>query len=391
MWQRYKEIKHAISLVPTVVFGDIFWAKWSRISENLYLSKLPFRNDKESLENFAKKNQEEYKDQPIGLVVSVTENYEVNKPVWILGYILGLDPIRKDEWEAKDIQHLLLDMEDFTTTVDLEKAVKALIRIQANREQKKAVLIHCKAGRSRSPMMVACVLAVFDVGLQTIHKEKNAEELVGLAIKIIEKERPHINLASGNINTAIKIVDDARKLLRENPNAVKEYIEEETKLLESEEKKITIALKKEVDACIRSPEIKEQIMGLDSYRKLVEYKEKLLKEEPIFKSILGQPERAKHINRLIISIDEAKDSQWYKELVQLTGPLNDLISATPYWMGNNIDEDQAIRESLVKVFKADIEKLLFEKIKQKSNCSFDDFHEIFSFPVGEKIAMSPRR
>ncbi len=460
MWHYIRRGIHAISLIPTMLLG---WDKWSRVATNLYVSKVPFSQEEKSLNSFSQEKQDKYQDQAIGLVVSATEDFEINEPILPLFFGNRLDPIRSKEWEEKNIRHLLLDIKDFTSAVNLEKTINDIITIQTYREEfKKAALVHCKAGRSRSPMIVSATIGTFDLpkfqnapsyfvrlmeeefvikdgefiikkdAVKKIMEEnkcdKNAyvylsdsknenitclyrdfgklrplenplslldkngtfpglieelkmedkqcnelsvtqinnlimkttssrvgtnKELVDTAVAIISHNRPHINLAEGNIVTAILLVEETRKYLKEHPDAIKECFEKENQWLINQSKKNDlIKQKREQDLLI-----KKQIIQLQSYKNLLEYKDKLLKNEPWMKAMLsGPPERVKHIINLLTSMEKSKDDKWQEDLLKLTGPANDLLSATPYWMGD--EADQAERESLIKNFKKEVEDLL---------------------------------
>lgn len=473
MWHYIRRGIHAISLIPTMLLG---WDKWSRVATNLYVSKVPFSQEEKSLNSFSEEKQEKYQDQAIGLVVSATENFEINEPILPLFFGNRMDPIRSKEWEEKNIRHLLLDIKDFTSDVNLAQTINDVITIQVYRQEfKKAALVHCKAGRSRSPMIVSATLGTFDLPLleevptyfirlkddefsikdkelvikrDAVKKiieenklEKNAycyvcdsknenvtclyredeklraienpislldknitfpnliaelkleekpfnelsteqvinfiskttpsrvgssKQLVETAVAIISHNRPHINLAEGNILTAVQLVTETRKYLIAHPNAIKERAEIEKQwLIDQTKKNNLIKQKREQDIVI-----KKQIMQLQSYKNLLEYKDKLLKNEPWVKAMLsGPPERVKHIINLLTSMEKSKDDKWQEDLLKLTGPANDLLTATPYWMGD--DADQAERESLIKNFKKEVEDLIkpSRELEEKSELS----------------------
>src|SRR5690349_18827724 len=103
----FRRVIHGISLLPTMLFR---WDKWSRVATNLYVSKVPFSQEEQSLNTFSEKKQEKYQDQAIGLVVSATEKFEINEPIFPFIFGNRYDPIRSSAWEEKNIRHLLLNI-----------------------------------------------------------------------------------------------------------------------------------------------------------------------------------------------------------------------------------------------------------------------------------------
>jgi hypothetical protein len=60
-------------------------------------------------------------------------------------------------------------------------------------------------------------------------------------------------------------------------------------------------------------------------------------------------------------MEKAKDDKWQEDLLKLTGPASDLLSASPYWMRGDAQTDQAEREALIHDFKNEVEKLILLK------------------------------
>lgn len=315
---------------------------WNKIGKNLFLSKIPLRGEKERIIDFI---TNECKQAPLGLVVSVVQDYELTET----GYFM--DPIRPDEWKQNEqaeppIEQCRLDMKDFNSEVNVNEAVKLIFRIQEEyREKNKSVLIHCKAGKSRSAMLASCVLAVFDLCEDKNNIMKPSEDLVEMAVEEIFANRKQIKVSSALKQTAVTIVNEARRVQNEKLCKALE--------LKQQEEKHGLSLKERADQCFSNAEIKEEIMHMEAFKNMTAYKNALIKE-----ASLKYPKRAEHIERLLTAIVEAKDGQWYAELVELTGPSKDLLNASPFFNVLDADVDRHKREMLIEKLKNDVESLI---------------------------------
>ena len=199
--EKIKRVKRDISYIPTYIFvKKNWWKSCNRIGKNLYLSKVPGKEDRKEFEKFSEDNQEKYHDDKLGLVVSVQEEFELNEP------ISGMcTPIKPNEWIERGVEHHRLDMPDFKTNVDFDAAVNTLLKIEAFRH-KRAIITHCKAGRSRSTTIMAAVLAVFE--LREENPKASIPDLVKLAKKQIAANRHNINFSTRYEQLCIKIIEE---------------------------------------------------------------------------------------------------------------------------------------------------------------------------------------
>lgn len=347
----FEKLLHLVSYgFPKAMEKAGYWDPRNLIAKNIFLSRLPEREEEKEIIEFVKS-----KGAPLGLVVSTVKHYEINKSLPLM------DPVRPDEWKQLGIKHHRLPMQDFGSKVIIKTAANIVLEIQKCRDNNESVLVHCKAGRTRSAMLVACVLAVFDLGQDKEHKDKSPEQLIDLAVDQMLLNRKQVKLFNAIKATAAEIVIEARRMLQIQAGDISSL--------------------EELNQSFANQAIKNEIMKMDAYKELVSYKDKITKDV-MFKAI---PKRAQHIDKLLTSIAEAKDANWYSELIQLTGPSKDLVSAAPYFNVTDADRDKSVRESLVERLKNDVESLLC------LNLGWDPakFQSAFS-PLDSKPAMSLR-
>jgi predicted protein tyrosine phosphatase len=106
------------------------WRRFDKIEDNLYLSMLPLWFDKEELK------------EQFDAIISMNKSWE-----------LFMSPDF-----AKHFEHLHLPTQDYNVEVkeaDVENGVNFIKQMLA---QNKKCLVHCKAGRGRSVVIVACYL-----------------------------------------------------------------------------------------------------------------------------------------------------------------------------------------------------------------------------------------
>ncbi|KAL1237099.1 Phosphatidylglycerophosphate phosphatase PTPMT1 [Trichinella pseudospiralis] len=84
----------------------------------------------------------------IGGVVCLTEPHEIEHR-WAAA---------KDDWEARGVSYFWLPIRDFWYSTSLENVREAVKFIEECEQSGKKVYVHCKAGRSRSAMIVMCYL-----------------------------------------------------------------------------------------------------------------------------------------------------------------------------------------------------------------------------------------
>lgn len=208
MGNEVKEVKNSASFHLATALPNALGLTqaWNSIAKNLILGRIPLKGDKEDLFeiDFIKSYCVSQGD-PLGLVVSVVEEYEITKKR------KGMNPILPKNWLESGVDHFRLTMEDGNPKVSISDVIELVFKIQQYRASK-TVLIHCKAGKTRSAMVVCCVLAMFDFYDTT----KSSEALVSETISYIAKSRREINISSDFEERAVEIVQAMREMIDEN-------------------------------------------------------------------------------------------------------------------------------------------------------------------------------
>src|SRR3990167_1586652 len=124
--------------------------------------------------------------------------------------------VKPKHWFEKNVKHIHVPMLDFTADLEPEIGAAILEEMEACIEQGDIVYLHCKAGRSRSGMMVAAYL----------QKWGGDELLPGKEIKEIEAYlkqdglRPQVDIGTEKCKKAHEIADFSRQSDQLNLNKV---------------------------------------------------------------------------------------------------------------------------------------------------------------------------
>jgi atypical dual specificity phosphatase len=130
-----------IVLLPTIGYGVFLefigvrtW--YTRIDEHCILGAMPMRH------NYLKIVEKEN----VKAILTLNEDHE-------LEYSLT-----KAEWAELNVDHMQIAVEDYVGVANLEQIKKGIDFIYKHKEMNNTVYVHCKAGRYRSALMVACYL-----------------------------------------------------------------------------------------------------------------------------------------------------------------------------------------------------------------------------------------
>jgi len=133
-----------VTFVPSLIYNLVMeragMLRWfDRIDDRIILGALPFKSMTKQL----------VEEEGVGGVVSMNEDYE-------LKYLSNMT----EEWSQAGVRFLQLSTTDIFEAPNQEKlqsGVKFIEDFDKNNE-KNAVYVHCKAGRTRSSTLVACYL-----------------------------------------------------------------------------------------------------------------------------------------------------------------------------------------------------------------------------------------
>ena len=197
-----------------------YWAKHSQIVSGLFLGVIPtnatamgdgFCDTPQEIIDFIKQTNP---TRSLCLVVSVVERCELEKDSF-----LGVSTVTPDQWKRAGMEHLLVEMQDFTANLNnKEEAITALFKMKKAIDSGNSVYVHCKAGRSRSAMLCAIYLAAF-----VINPETKKNYTLPEAIQTIKNARKQTKIEENKVAMATEILKEIHvQLGHQKPNNVLE-------------------------------------------------------------------------------------------------------------------------------------------------------------------------
>lgn len=156
---------HKLAFYPSIYYGialEYFGLRqwYTRIDENCILGALPMKRNYQDI----------IRNEKINAVLTLNQDHELE---W---------SVSKTEWEKHGIDFLQVSVEDFTGVANMDQIEQSLSFISKHRNMNKCVYVHCKAGRYRSALIVACYLIH--------HKNMSPSE----AIQHLKTLRPNVIL-----------------------------------------------------------------------------------------------------------------------------------------------------------------------------------------------------
>ncbi|MBA2709102.1 MAG: dual specificity protein phosphatase family protein [Tatlockia sp.] len=139
---------------------------------------------------------------PGGLIVSCNESYE-------LAGVATVVPVTPPfSWQPVGIDHHHLPFIDFSDEVHPHLVLEALAKIMEVYHRGGTVYIHCKAGRSRSPLIASLVLyfiehsssPIQDYTVETLRASLNAK------IAALTEQRPQTKIDDDKINLGVRVL-----------------------------------------------------------------------------------------------------------------------------------------------------------------------------------------
>ena len=169
-------ILNKIALYPSIVYGVAMeylgmrtW--YTRIDEHCVLGALPMeRNYKQIIET-----------EKVKAVLTLNEDHELYYS------------ISKSEWARQGINYLQIPIKDYVGVASLEQIKKSVEFIKKHKEKNECVYVHCKAGRYRSALIVACYL----IGTKEMKPEQAISFLVSLRPHVILNAKRQLNAMNG--------------------------------------------------------------------------------------------------------------------------------------------------------------------------------------------------
>lgn len=156
---------HKLAFYPSIYYGVTLeylgLRKWyTRIDENCILGALPMKRNYLDI----------IRNENVKAVLTLNQDHELE---W---------SVPKSEWQRHGVDFLQVSIEDFTGVANLDQIEQSISFISKYKNMNQCVYVHCKAGRYRSALIVACYLIS--------HKKMSPSE----AIQHLKNLRPNVIL-----------------------------------------------------------------------------------------------------------------------------------------------------------------------------------------------------
>ncbi len=322
------------------------WDRWNRVGKNLYLSKQPYADEKDDLEKFIKLNKE-----TLGLVISAISNFE------LAGIGLSNLVVFPENWEVDSIKHRHLLMQDFQADVPCTAVIARILEMRASILDEKAVVVHCKAGRARSAMVVLVYFVIYgdeENNLTPWNKDQNSlSEKIQEVKKHLKNQRAQLDLGDDKIATAIAVIREMIRLEDKNLDLMREKVSQPS---DPESALLKVITFENLSNQLISLELKNAIINLASFKKLAIYA-LTIEDEKL--SPFSNTKRTTFIRDFFRSIYDAKNGDWYSQLEALEGPLAEMKNAQPNMLfekNEKIDSNE--RAKMFEDFKKTLDQAL---------------------------------
>ncbi len=157
---------------------------WNYITDKLILGALPIATEISGMGNHRDRIMEacEANGSELGAVYSIVNHFEIK------GENLGLTPVSPEDWKAKNVNHVLVPMDDFGGDMDINLMKKHVDDMQEVIESGKTVYVHCKAGKGRSFSFVVAYLLM--------NTDMDVTQIFGY----LREKRPQVSPGKGQFN-----------------------------------------------------------------------------------------------------------------------------------------------------------------------------------------------
>lgn len=246
--------------------------------------------------------------------------------------------------QEKAIRHLFVYMKDFTGSVCKQaviNAVKMMLEYAGpgNFNQDNIVYVHCKAGRSRSAMVVAIYSAVQDI-LQDMQKGKmsfsddDINQYLNNAINKITQNRKQVDIGINKFNTAKEILIE---MIHQFNNKLDDQVDSAEKLDKA--------------GYLCSLKFKNDLCQFPSFKRLCTYLVMLNATQS--RAVKLQD----FLNQILYASDKEAANKWYGEMIIGASMLDAFVNCKPQLT----EDDRPKREELAQSFKVELSAHLAKK------------------------------
>ena len=256
--------------------------------------------------------------------------------------------------QDKAIRHLFVFMKDFTGSVCKQAVINAVKMMQAyagpaNFNKDSIVYVHCKAGRSRSAMVVAIYSAFQDI-LQDIQSGKthfsddDINQYLNNAINKITQNRKQVDVGINKFNTA-------KEILIEMIHQYNNKLDDQADLVEPLDKA----------GYLCSLKFKNDLCQFPSFKRLCTYLVALNATQS--RAVKLQA----FLNQILYALDKEAACKWYGEMMNDTSFLDAFVNCKP----RLTEDDKPKREELAQLFKVELNAHLAKKYPEDVALTFE--------------------
>ncbi|RDI44605.1 dual specificity protein phosphatase family protein [Aquicella lusitana] len=347
------------SRILTEVITSMGYAnKCDKIAKNLYLGMLPgFGNYKQIIATAEKDGA------PLGMVLSVV-------PIWQLSGI-KVDPPKV--WKDENVKQVVLPIPDFTAEASSDDIMTAVLMMRDCVQANKSVLVHCKAGKSRSAMVCLIYLYFFgrDENLGLSGRIQDIKQDIQKIAVYLKQKRLQVDILNPQLEKAEEVISYMKQKQLEN-----KLNYNQPEIATQENDKIDLSnIKEELKKLIWSPQTKKEIVHLHSFIKLGHYAlcnqnsslKKAVNQLAYYLNIQDEQKdslQTKCVKDAFMTIYNASDESWYLDLVGGKGPLKKLVEINDSYsfsLWSNL-EDKKERESLRAEFVEELTAYFAEQL-----------------------------
>lgn len=283
------------------------WTSWDQIIPHLHLGKVLTVAEALKLKEIIPN---------LGLVVTVLENFESSGQ----GFPFNLDIQSPSQWRDLNVEHHQLLVPDFTADMPVLEIITTLKKIHHTIHAEKDVYVHCKAGRGRSATLIFLYLYFYGSDDGQLQPRKTCDEIY----TFLKSKRSQVELKERNFKKILEVV----ALVADHD--IQTFMEQEEHNTHHLDDFVLLPVKHSVDeikslldSYLVSIKAKQVICQLNSFKDLVSYA--LQKQHYFLNS-----NRTKQVQQFLYSIYYAHNADWYSDLLNNKGPLQNLLDARPY-------------------------------------------------------------